>query len=117
MKRKIKKILIVILIICLIIYIVTGVLKTFHTHYIVDFDDTKIVLDRNDKEELLKVIKLPSTNIDTVKITKIEYEKPFRHEGKFCIFYDGEMYEHICLVTYLCEEYEIVTKIVEKYYK
>lgn len=119
MKKRIKKIIIILL----ILYGIFTIYKTIKSpfpiggEYIVSFNNTDKILDKADKELIRDTLFPIQDNVDALNITKLAYTDPFRHEGYFYIFESGAVYEHICLATYLCDEFKVVKKIVDKYYK
>ena len=107
-------------------------------YYIVDFENSSKTLSKKDEENIKSFLKLYNYNvkdIDNIKITKLAYQRPFRHEGNCYIFFKANlderlpfslvnitgdykeyMIEHICLETSLCEEFIAVRQIVKKNY-
>ena len=115
MKKKIKYIFFALLILYGIFIIYKEIkMPSMGQYYIVEINNTDTVLSKEDKEELIKTLNLNEED----EIDKIAYMNPYVHDGNFYVFlHDGEVYEHICLGTSICEEYKTVKKIVDKYYK
>ena len=107
-------------------------------YYIVDFENSSKTLSNEKEENIRSFLELYNYNVkdvDNIKITKLAYQTPFRHEGNCYIFfktnlderlpfalvnitdnYKEYMVQHICGETYLCEEFIAVQQTVKKYY-
>ncbi len=92
--------------------------------YIVNFDNTDIVLEKTEKEMLLHTIypNKEQEERDEIEIIKLAYYEPFPHEGECYVFYkttrySKAIYAHECMGTGVCEEFQAIKKIVDKYYR
>jgi len=98
-------------------YIITDPLWNGN-YFIVEFgENTKL-----NQEEYNKITEIMSTE-DNIEITKIAYERPFRHEGSYYIFYkindssEELIFQDIIMNTNTDENYLMVKHICDKYYK
>lgn len=137
-----KKIIKIALLIAIILFIVYREFKIpsliRDEYYIVNFENSSKTLSKEDEEKIKSFLELHNYNVkdvDNIKITKLAYQRPFRHEGNCYIFfktnlderlpfslvnitddYKEYMIQHICMETSLCEEFISVRQAVNKNY-
>lgn len=107
-------------------------------YFIINYENDNKELSKEEENELISFLNTDSYTIqesDNVKITKLAYQHPFRHESSCYIFfrtdvdvnlqytlidvtenYKEYVREHICANTNWCEEFKCVRKIVGKSY-
>lgn len=145
MKKKKILIIIIIVIIC-VLYITFIIYKNIklpsifnNEYYIVSFKDSNKILSQESEKKLIQFLNIKNYVIseeDNIKITKIAYQYPFRHESTYYIFFEASLNsdlpytlinitenskeyvkKHICMNTNDCEEFNCVMKLVDDNFK
>lgn len=122
--KKAKKIIIILLILWIAFCTYKNIkIPFFGQDYVVIFNDNKSILEDDDKEKVIKILKthLNEKMTENIEITELAYKKYIKEGGHYYIFYtknnEKNLYEHDCDDAAWCEECKTINKIVDKYYK
>ena len=115
---KMKRKVLVIIIIAIVIFFANFIPYLFTREYTVDFNEY-VKLTESEKNEIKDIIKTENE----IEITRISYDKPYRHETTYYICYkdktknENHMFFKVVMNTHEDEDFIMIKKICNKYYR